>query len=128
MDPNASSITVTGMYMAHITLVVSDVLRAASLTTALLQQFECDRSPSEKLLNCEASSPPPQYQLETTDPGLTHNRVKNDDTTLFLGDGSMAAAPTPKLHQRGLRPVIKVVDDRCLYGPTQDKSSTLLSS
>ncbi|KAK3292886.1 P-loop containing nucleoside triphosphate hydrolase protein [Chaetomium fimeti] len=47
--------------------------------------------------------------------------VKNDDTTLFLGDGSMAAAPTPKLHQRGLRPVIKVVDDRCLvFDPPED--------
>ncbi|KAH6623236.1 P-loop containing nucleoside triphosphate hydrolase protein [Chaetomium tenue] len=47
--------------------------------------------------------------------------VKNDDTTLFLGDGSLAAAPTPKLHQRGLRPVIKVVDDRCLvFDPPED--------
>jgi hypothetical protein len=71
---------------------------------------------------------PPPYHLEITGRGLTQNRVKNDDTTLFLGDGSLAAAPTPKLHQRGLRPVIKVVDDRCLYGPTQDESSTLLSS
>jgi len=42
-------------------------------------------------------------------------RVRNDDGTLFLGDGSLAAAPTPKLNQRGLRSVIKVVDDRCLY-------------
>lgn len=40
---------------------------------------------------------------------------KGDEQTLFLGDGSMAAAPTPKLHQKGLRPVIKVVDERCLY-------------
>ncbi|KAF9770619.1 hypothetical protein IL306_011803 [Fusarium sp. DS 682] len=40
---------------------------------------------------------------------------KNDDGTVFLGDGSLAAAPTPKLHQRGIRNVIKVVDDRCLY-------------
>ena len=42
------------------------------------------------------------------------SRVRNDDSTLFLGDGSLAAAPTPKLHQRGLRSVIKVVDDRSL--------------
>ncbi|KAK7587819.1 hypothetical protein V3481_010511 [Fusarium oxysporum f. sp. vasinfectum] len=48
---------------------------------------------------------------------------KNDDGTLFLGDGSLAAAPTPKLHQRGIRNVIKVVDDRCLYAhrPHYDK-------
>lgn len=41
--------------------------------------------------------------------------TKCDDTTIFLGDGSLAAAPTPKLHQKGIRPVIKVVDDKCLY-------------
>ncbi|KAH6847563.1 P-loop containing nucleoside triphosphate hydrolase protein [Chaetomium sp. MPI-CAGE-AT-0009] len=47
--------------------------------------------------------------------------VKTDDSTLFLGDGSLAAAPAPKLHQRGLRPVIKVVDDRCLvFDPPED--------
>ncbi|KAK3995299.1 putative kinesin-like protein [Cladorrhinum sp. PSN332] len=47
--------------------------------------------------------------------------VRNDDSTVFLGDGSLAAAPTPKLHQRGLRPVIKVVDDRCLvFDPPED--------
>jgi kinesin family member 18/19 len=41
--------------------------------------------------------------------------TKCDETTLFLGDGSLAAAPTPKLLQKGLRSVIKVVDDKCLY-------------
>ncbi len=41
--------------------------------------------------------------------------TKCDDSTIFLGDGSLAAAPTPKLSQKGLRPVIKVVDDKCLY-------------
>lgn len=47
--------------------------------------------------------------------------VKSDDGTLFLGDGSLAAAPTPKLHQRGLRNIIKVVDDRCLvFDPPED--------
>ncbi|KAJ4266005.1 tubulin-dependent ATPase kip3 [Fusarium torreyae] len=46
---------------------------------------------------------------------------KNDDGTVFLGDGSLAAAPTPKLHQRGIRNVIKVVDDRCLvFDPPED--------
>ncbi|RDA83894.1 hypothetical protein CP532_3362 [Ophiocordyceps camponoti-leonardi (nom. inval.)] len=46
---------------------------------------------------------------------------KSDDSTVFLGDGSLAGAPTPKLHQRGLRSVIKVVDDRCLvFDPPED--------
>jgi kinesin family protein 18/19 len=40
---------------------------------------------------------------------------KTDDQTLFLGDGSLAAAPTPKLHQKGIKPVLKVVDEKCLY-------------
>lgn len=39
---------------------------------------------------------------------------KSDDGPLFLGDGSLAATPTPKLTSKGLRPVIKVVDDKCL--------------
>lgn len=40
-----------------------------------------------------------------------------DDQTLFLGDGSLAAAPTPSVRsQKGLRSVIKVVDEKCLYG------------
>ncbi|RMZ78432.1 hypothetical protein DV738_g3852, partial [Chaetothyriales sp. CBS 135597] len=47
--------------------------------------------------------------------------TKSDDTTLFLGDGSLAAAPTPKLSQKGIRSVIKVVDDRCLvFDPPED--------
>lgn len=53
-----------------------------------------------------------------TDAGLLitfHNRQRNDDSTVFLGDGSLAGVPAPKLHQRGIRSVIKVVDDRCLY-------------
>ncbi|KAL7921891.1 P-loop containing nucleoside triphosphate hydrolase protein [Trichoderma austrokoningii] len=46
---------------------------------------------------------------------------RNDDGTIFLGDGSFASAPTPKLHQRGIRNVIKVVDDRCLiFDPPED--------
>ncbi|PNY26900.1 Kinesin-like protein 5 [Tolypocladium capitatum] len=46
---------------------------------------------------------------------------KTDENTLFLGDGSLAGLPTPKLHQRGLRSVIKVVDDRCLvFDPPED--------
>jgi kinesin family protein 18/19 len=37
-----------------------------------------------------------------------------DDGPLFLGDGALASAPTPKLNQKGLRSIVKVIDDRCL--------------
>ncbi|KAK6077117.1 kinesin motor domain-containing protein [Seiridium cupressi] len=40
---------------------------------------------------------------------------RSDGDTVFLGDGSLAAAPTPKLKSSGIRSVVKVVDDRCLY-------------
>ena len=40
--------------------------------------------------------------------------TKSDDGHMFLGEGSLAAVPTPKLLQKGLRPVLKVVDDKCL--------------
>lgn len=40
--------------------------------------------------------------------------TKCDDSTIFLGDGSLAAAPTPKLGKKGLRSIVKVVDDKCL--------------
>jgi kinesin family member 18/19 len=40
--------------------------------------------------------------------------IKTDDGPVFLGDGSLAAAP-PKLSQKGIRSIIKVVDDKCLY-------------
>lgn len=46
---------------------------------------------------------------------LTICSTKCDDGTLFLGDGSLAGVPTPKLGGKGIRPVIKVVDDKCLY-------------
>jgi kinesin family protein 18/19 len=39
--------------------------------------------------------------------------VKTDDGPVFLGDGSLCAAP-PKLSSKGLRSIIKVVDDKCL--------------
>ncbi|PYH90041.1 kinesin-domain-containing protein [Aspergillus ellipticus CBS 707.79] len=46
---------------------------------------------------------------------------KCQDSPLFLGDGSLAGAPTPKLNQKGLRSVIKVIDDRCLvFDPPED--------
>ena len=40
--------------------------------------------------------------------------TKSDDGPLFLGDGSLAAVPAPKLGQKGIRPVIKVMDEKCL--------------
>ena len=40
--------------------------------------------------------------------------AKTDDGPLFFGDGSLATAPPPKLSQKGLRSIIKVVDDKCL--------------
>ncbi|KAL3425383.1 kinesin family protein [Phlyctema vagabunda] len=47
--------------------------------------------------------------------------TKSDDGTLFLGDGSLAGVPTPKLGGKGIRPVIKVVDDKCLiFDPPED--------
>lgn len=76
----------------------------------------CDRSPSERPPNCEAL--PIQTQNALGDKSANFlSRTRTDDSTLFLGDGSLAAAPTPKLSQRGIRPVIKVVDDRSLYAP-----------
>lgn len=41
--------------------------------------------------------------------------TKSDDSPLFLGDGSLAGVPAPRLAGKGIRSVIKVVDDRCLY-------------
>ncbi|RFU32721.1 hypothetical protein B7463_g3609, partial [Scytalidium lignicola] len=47
--------------------------------------------------------------------------TKCEDGTLFLGDGSLAGVPTPKLGQKGIRPVIKVLDDKCLiFDPPED--------
>ncbi|KAJ2897418.1 uncharacterized protein MKZ38_004680 [Zalerion maritima] len=46
---------------------------------------------------------------------------KTDDGQKFLGDGSLAGHPTPKLNQKGIRSVVKVVDDRCLvFDPPED--------
>lgn len=45
--------------------------------------------------------------------------TKTEDGPLFLGDGSLAGVPSaPKLGQKGLRSVIKVVDEKCLYVST----------
>ena len=45
---------------------------------------------------------------------LTLSRKKCDDGTIFLGDGSLAAAPSSRVTNKGIHPVIKVVDDKCL--------------
>ncbi|XHG06704.1 hypothetical protein AWENTII_009891 [Aspergillus wentii] len=46
---------------------------------------------------------------------------KCEDGPLFLGDGSLAGAPTPKLNQKGIRSIVKVIDDRCLvFDPPED--------
>ncbi|KAA8574712.1 hypothetical protein EYC84_003962 [Monilinia fructicola] len=51
--------------------------------------------------------------------------TKTDDGISFLGEGSLAGAPTPKLGGRGIHPVIKVIDDRCLvFDPPQDSPVT----
>ncbi|KAI4147339.1 MAG: hypothetical protein LQ340_005601 [Diploschistes diacapsis] len=43
------------------------------------------------------------------------------DGPLFLGEGSLAGAPPPRLIQKGIRSVIKVVDDKCLvFDPPED--------
>ncbi|USP76240.1 hypothetical protein yc1106_03514 [Curvularia clavata] len=48
--------------------------------------------------------------------------TRNDDQTLFLGDGSLAGVPAPKIH-KGIRPVIKVMDEKCLiFDPPEDSA------
>ncbi|KAL6702506.1 tubulin-dependent ATPase kip3 [Coniothyrium glycines] len=49
--------------------------------------------------------------------------TRSDDQTLFLGDGSLAGIPTPKLSSKGIRPVIKVLDEKCLiFDPPEDNA------
>jgi kinesin family protein 18/19 len=40
--------------------------------------------------------------------------TRSDEGPMFLGDGSLASAPAPHMKQKGIRPVIKVVDEKCL--------------
>jgi kinesin family protein 18/19 len=40
--------------------------------------------------------------------------TRTEDGPLFLGDGSLAGVPTPSLKAKGIRSVIKVVDEKCL--------------
>lgn len=48
--------------------------------------------------------------------------TKTDDGPLFLGDGSLAGVPAPKLGGKGIRSVIKVVDEKCLYVQTKHRA------
>ncbi|PIA89438.1 Kinesin-like protein 6 [Cercospora beticola] len=49
--------------------------------------------------------------------------TRNDDGPLFLGDGSMAAVPKPRVGGKGIRPVIKVMDEKCLvFDPPEEHS------
>ncbi|TFB04918.1 Kinesin-like protein, partial [Trichoderma ghanense] len=62
-----------------------------------------------------------EFSPEEKMAALPRYAQRNDDGTIFLGDGSFASVPTPKLHQRGIRNVIKVIDDRCLiFDPPED--------
>ena len=56
--------------------------------------------------------------------------TKSEDGPLFLGDGSLAAVPSaPKAGKKGLRSVIKVVDEKCLcvYDPLCETSRNCLT-
>ncbi|KAM0720288.1 hypothetical protein Q7P37_004424 [Cladosporium fusiforme] len=50
--------------------------------------------------------------------------ARSEDGPLFLGDGSLAAAPSipaPHMKQKGIRPVLKVMDEKCLvFDPPED--------
>ena len=71
-------------------------------------QFAFGLSQFEKPRKCRSTS------INRLTQKLIAGRTKCEDGTLFLGDGSLAGVPTPKLGQKGIRPVIKVVDDKCL--------------
>nr|POE62949.1 kinesin-like protein 6 [Quercus suber] len=48
--------------------------------------------------------------------------TKADDGPLFLGDGSLAGVPSVTRGQKGLKSVIKVVDEKCLvFDPPEDQ-------
>ena len=45
--------------------------------------------------------------------------TRQEDAPLFLGDGSLAGVPqAPRAGAKGLRSVIKVMDEKCLYAFT----------
>jgi hypothetical protein len=106
MDPNASSITVAGtvnLSSAGASRQCSNYFIHNSSSTAIHHSRGCP------IVSVSLDFVHHRHKLTCV------TRVKTDDNPLFLGDGSLAAAPAPKLNQRGLRSVIKVVDDRCLY-------------
>ncbi|KAK3676757.1 tubulin-dependent ATPase kip3 [Recurvomyces mirabilis] len=49
--------------------------------------------------------------------------TRTDDGPLFLGDGSLAAVPAPQMKSKGIRSVIKVVDEKCLVFDPPDETS-----
>lgn len=56
------------------------------------------------------------------------SRTKCEDGTLFLGEGSLAGAPTPKLGSKGIRSIVRVVDEKCLvFDPPEDNPVTRFS-
>lgn len=97
-----------------LSLVKISIQRALFLRFIILKfpQSVSGLSRFEKQLNCKVildnTWGPARSDIQCV-------RTKCDDGPLFLGDGSLAAAPTPKLTQKGIRPVIKVIDDKCLY-------------
>jgi hypothetical protein len=97
LPAGASSISVTGMLHLSFSNQITN-----------LCQFVSDLSPSEKQRRCKPIC------IAAESPALTACSTKCDDGTLFLGDGSLAGLPAPKLGGKGIRPVIKVVDDKCL--------------
>lgn len=107
MSSDASSISVTGMY-------IMVAFRGAFLLTigSSCPTFYDSRSRANVrtyILNfCELI-------VLYLDRLLTFHSTKTDDGISFLGEGSLAGAPTPRLGGRGIHPVIKVIDDRCLY-------------
>lgn len=97
VDPGASSISVTGNDQKSHTSCLTNTF-----------QFVSDLSRFEKLRRCMAP-------LDLDPRNANKYSTKCEDGTIFLGDGSLAGAPTPKLGQKGIRSVVKVVDDKCLY-------------
>jgi hypothetical protein len=97
LNAGASSISVTGMSRPDF-----------KNQNIKFWQFVFDLSRFEKQLKCKPISHRTKLLV------LTSCRTKCDDGTLFLGDGSLAGVPTPKLGGKGIRPVIKIVDDKCL--------------
>jgi hypothetical protein len=50
------------------------------------------------------------HEIPVTD----SSRTRIEDAPTFFGDGSLASMPPPKLTGKGVRSVVKVLDDRVL--------------